>query len=475
MLVAALAAQLAGCAKTTQWVRHAVGRDGAESAAVAEGRGKSSEKDKSKGKDKEQDQNEVKVASAKDAQREKKKAKKTEVTADHEETLAAKTKSKQAADDKLARTLKSRVSPRDPFEEDALESQITDKSRTELASAKGSFPKRSTSTNLLEEDEALVDVAGSRRKLLADEEASEVREVSHLERRKVADADWARDSGTIAETSTKTREIPEEESPIEKTSVSKKLAALKPSRANSLQLCPQAEGEVRELVGELEADDLDQLTQGIHRLGKLGPDAAAALPALEQLLQHANGHVRVHAALAVCRIDSVSPAALETLTTELKSDDPAVRSFAAAVIAELGPQSGDAMPALVEAMHDPDAYVRLHVAEVLIRYEDHSAEALDVLLKCLEHKDENLRWLAAYSLAELAPQSEEAVHALVESLGDSSPKVQIGVVYALGEIGGLSQAAAAELRKLDRNANPEMRSAVAYALEQIESSEDTDE
>lgn len=467
LLVATLAAQLAGCAKTTQWARHVVGRDGPDSTTEVDGR------DKLARNEKETDEEAVKVASGSDAQ--KKKSSRTAATTEREETAAATPKSKKPVQDKIARASKSEASPSDPFHEDTIERPNRGSSDSELA-AEDVSPRKPKSAKLLDDEGPLVDLARSRRKALADEDESQVREVSHLERNKMPDADWTRDSRPGADKSSKTRDIPDDDTQLTAdASVSRQLAELEPSRANYLQLCPQAEGEVRELVGELEADNLEQLMQGIHRLGKLGPDAAAALPALEQLLQHGDGHVRVHAALAVCRIDSVSPAALEALTAELKSDDPALRSFAAAVIAELGPQSGDAMPALVEAMHDTDPYVRLHVAEVLIRYEDHSTEALDALLVCLKHRDENLRWLAAYSLAELAPQSEDAVTALAKRLDDSSAKVQIGAVYALGEIGAMSRTAAAELRRLDHDANPEIRSAVAYALEQIESGENQDE
>ncbi len=289
-----------------------------------------------------------------------------------------------------------------------------------------------------------------------------------------ADDEWPSKETKVQKTakSAKKQSIRKEAS-VEETDetdplLAKKLTDLKPSQASYVNHCPNAKGEVRELVSSLDDKNLEHVKRSIHRLGRIGPDAVAALPALEQLQQHSDGYVRVHAALAVCRVDSITPEAMDTLTSCLKSSDSGLRSFSAAVIAELGPQKGETLEVLAEMLDDRDAYVRLHVAEVLIRYDEWSEQSLKTLLGCLKHRDENIRWLTAYSLAELAPQTPDAVDGLAKCLEDESVKVQIGAAYALGEIGPLSRAAMKDLRKHQKDANPELRAAVVYALEQIE-------
>ncbi len=232
-------------------------------------------------------------------------------------------------------------------------------------------------------------------------------------------------------------------------------------------LCPDAQGEVRELVKTLDTNDVETLKRGIHRLGRMQTHAAAAKPALEALLKHPDGFVRVHAALALVRLNHVDTEVTETLIVGLRSPDPGIRSFAAAVLAEMGPHSADALPALSAALHDTDGYVRLHVAEVLIRHGEWSHAALASLNDCLSNNDENVRWLATYSLAELAPQSEDAVGALTRTLRDPVSKVQVGAAYALGEIGPMAASATTELERCLVSPDSELKSAAEYALTQI--------
>ena len=233
-------------------------------------------------------------------------------------------------------------------------------------------------------------------------------------------------------------------------------------------LCPDAKGEVAELVQSLDSDDVETVKRSIHRLGRLQGDAVAATPALQKLLLHRDSNVRVHAALALVRMNEVSPFVTETLILSLRSPDPSVRSFSAAVLAEMGPRSAEALPALSAAMKDSDGFVRLHVAEVLIRHDDYSQAALETLLKCLRDEDENVRWLATYSLAELAPQSLEAATALERCLSDGSPKVCVGAAYALGEIGPMARSATTSLKRCSNSSDPELQAAVAYALRQVQ-------
>jgi HEAT repeat protein len=233
-------------------------------------------------------------------------------------------------------------------------------------------------------------------------------------------------------------------------------------------MCPDAKGEVRELVRSLDADDPETVKRSIHRLGRMQRDAVAATPALQKLLLHRDSNVRVHSALALVRMNEVSPFVTETLILSLRSPDPSVRSFSAAVLAEMGPNSSEALPALAAALKDSDGFVRLHVAEVLIRHEDYSQVALDSLLKCLKDEDENVRRLATYSLAELAPQSLEAASALERGLSDASPKVCVGAAYALGEIGPMARSATSSLQRCSHSSDPELQAAVAYALRQVQ-------
>ena len=268
------------------------------------------------------------------------------------------------------------------------------------------------------------------------------------------------DSDTIRETAPKTAKEPV---------TARGAAEERPASVELLSLCPDAQGELRELVRGLKDGDTEGLKRGIHRIGRMGPDAQTAAPALVHLLKHKDGFVRTHSALALARMQASPPDAVQTVVDGLKSTDPGLRSFAAAVLAEMGPQAADALSTLAESLNDRDGYVRLHAAEVLIRYDRWSYQALETLLGGLADKDENIRWLATYSLAELAPESQETVDALLKATRDPVVKVKVGAVYALGEIGPFAKSAGGELRKLaDSTTNQELQSAILYALQQIE-------
>ena len=139
----------------------------------------------------------------------------------------------------------------------------------------------------------------------------------------------------------------------------------KSSAVELLSLCPDAEGELREQIRSLNTSDVEVLK---HRLGRLGNDAAAA-PALEQLLNHKDVLVRMHAAFALARMQQSTPEGVRIVVDGLKSTDPGMRSFAAATIAEMGPQLGVALEAFAESLdnRDHDGNFRFEDAEVLIR------------------------------------------------------------------------------------------------------------
>ncbi len=286
------------------------------------------------------------------------------------------------------------------------------------------------------------------------------------------DAPAYREQPAISQTSAFSPEAAAKIQPGQPAPADKRLPATRTVSPSSLavkpsSLCPEAVGEVRELVKSLDSSNVEDLKRTIHRLGRMQTHAAAAEPGLRALLRHPDGFVRVHAALALVRMQSVGSDVTSTLILGLRSPDPGVRSFAAAVLAEMGPNSADALPALSAALSDPDGYVRLHVAEVLIRHEEWSHPALQALTESLTSGDENIRWLATYSLAELAPQSEDAVAALTQSLRDSAPKVQVGAAYALGEVGPLAASALDELRRCQGSPNAELKAAADYAITQI--------
>lgn len=281
--------------------------------------------------------------------------------------------------------------------------------------------------------------------------------------------DW--DSRSVAQDKSKTRESKEswtEEPAEEPVAPTKKTAAKRDTTRGLQDLCPQARGELRELLANLNPDDPESLKQGLHRIGQMRGDGAAAAPLLRKLLKHDDPFIRVDSALVMARLNLTSAESIAVITDCLKSRNASLRSFGSAVLGEMGPQSTEVLISLAESLNDRDGQIRLRAAEVLIRHDDYARSALQALLACLKDKDDNVRWLAAYSFAELAPESPEAVQALLIATRDPVLKVRVGAVYAIGEIGPYAKRASDELRRLLESAKDEdLKSAINHTLSQI--------
>ena len=233
-------------------------------------------------------------------------------------------------------------------------------------------------------------------------------------------------------------------------------------------LCPDADGELCELLKSMHSDDTESLKQGLHRIGQMRTDGVAAAPVLRKMLKHEDAFVRVHAALAMARLNMTSAESIAVVTDSLKSRNASLRSFGTSVLSEMGPKEADVLESLAESLNDRNGQTRVCVAEVLIRHEDWSLQALQCLLACLKDKDENVRWIATYSLAELGPESPEVVQGLLKAAHDPVSKVRTGAVYALGQIGPYAKRTSGDLRKLlESTKDDELKSAINDTLQKI--------
>jgi HEAT repeat protein len=247
-----------------------------------------------------------------------------------------------------------------------------------------------------------------------------------------------------------------------------KIAANKDTGRGLQDLCPHARGELREILANLSLEDPESLKQGLHRIGQMKNDGAAATPLLRKLLKHDDPFIRVDSALAMARLNLTSDESVAVVTESLKSRNASLRSFGTGVLGEMGPRQNEVLALLAESLKDRDGLIRLRAAEVLIRYDEYSRPALQTLLACLKDKDENVRWLTTYSFAELAPESPEAVQALLNATRDPVVKVRVGAVFAIGEIGPYAKRASDDLRRLLESAkDDDLKSAINHTLSQI--------
>lgn len=203
----------------------------------------------------------------------------------------------------------------------------------------------------------------------------------------------------------------------------------------------------------------------IRELGRMGPAAADAIPALKNALEDHDGTTALWAACALAQIDvkqtdpppfdSISSAsnASASISSDLMSSDSipfylsilqrglqekkrVFPGMAAAALAELGRDAALAVPILIvelTATHPDD---RWSAAGALAAIGPDAHKAVTALIQTLRtDKDEKVRWYAAWALGQIGKASASAVPALIEALDDGDADVRGYAARALGCIG----------------------------------------
>jgi HEAT repeat protein len=142
----------------------------------------------------------------------------------------------------------------------------------------------------------------------------------------------------------------------------------------------------------------------INTLGKMGPDAKRAVPALAKCFEKAK--LREHAAWALGKIGKES---LAVLTKALEHKDANARIDAILGLTLIGPE---VVPHLARVLGDTHADVRLNAASALGKMGAGAKEAVPELTKALMDKDVDVRQRAAQALGKIGPAAEPSLPAL---------------------------------------------------------------
>ena len=191
--------------------------------------------------------------------------------------------------------------------------------------------------------------------------------------------------------------------------------------------------------------DKEVAYRAAETLGEIGPAAKAAIPPLIAAL--AKPEI-THAAAAA--LGKVGRDAMPALLDATKSKESIVRAGAAEALGELGGRSpashvggGGAEPAqkivptLSALLKDANDDVRYRAAAALKALGAQAAPAVPALVAALKDKRRDVRNQSAQALGRLG---SAAVPALVEALADKESIVRAGAAEALGELGGRSPA-----------------------------------
>jgi HEAT repeat protein len=218
---------------------------------------------------------------------------------------------------------------------------------------------------------------------------------------------------------------------------------------------------VTPLAGLLKHEDSFVRRQAAEALARIGPDAAAAQPALLAALKDSSVAVRAAAADALGEIAADLPATARALVAALAENEP-VRRHVGAALVRLG---RDAVPALSDALTEKPALVRYHSARVLGLLGPEAASAVPRLIDLLRDKEPRVRRMAIVALGEIGPDAAAAAEPLAALLAGSEPSQRSLAGAALAHLG---KAAAKPLIALLKKDNQTLRVHTLYVLRQLE-------
>jgi HEAT repeat protein len=240
---------------------------------------------------------------------------------------------------------------------------------------------------------------------------------------------------------------------------------------------------IKALTGNLTNTQAIVRYQAAMALGRLGPDAKAAIPQLAQytLNDRQSWELRRAAAFALGRIardkeNGPSAQAVSALIGRLASEPAAqVRFECVMALGMLGPPSdpqlaGSLTKALEGAAGDRDKTVQVW-SRVLLREITKGTPAADAHLaaigKMLEAPELVARTHAAEAIGSIGPDAKACVPGLIKLLKDKEPVAVLKGVFALAALEDAAKPAIAALEELKKSDNEDYKDAATYAIEAI--------
>lgn len=170
-------------------------------------------------------------------------------------------------------------------------------------------------------------------------------------------------------------------------------------------------------------------------LGRIGPAAAPAAPALAELINDKDDRVSHEAVLALAGIGPGAKSAVPTLVKALRQVDDWDGPTIAYALGRIGPNAADAVPELTERLKSPKPNLALASAWAVVQISPPTAaiaaKTLPVLTAGLTSDLPVARQGAAEGLGRLGPLAKEAVPALQKATSDKEESVRKAATTAL--------------------------------------------
>lgn len=160
---------------------------------------------------------------------------------------------------------------------------------------------------------------------------------------------------------------------------------------------------VKGLVSQLSNQNGRARIRAAEALGRLGADAALAVPALTRALRDREHEMRWSAALALGRIGAPAATATPALVRALDDSSPHVRWTVPGVLVAIRARGELAVPGLTRALGDWNPLVRAAAAQALSAFGD---DGVNALKRALRSPNESVRQAAQQALRKAASETD---------------------------------------------------------------------
>ncbi|MDP7162361.1 MAG: HEAT repeat domain-containing protein, partial [Phycisphaerae bacterium] len=191
--------------------------------------------------------------------------------------------------------------------------------------------------------------------------------------------------------------------------------------------------------------------KALDALGEIGPVAKRAIPRMIKLMDIGTEQMRIHGGRVKVRTGG--------------GHAPVnVRISAARAFGKMGPVAGPAVPILIKNLKHKNAKVRRTATLALGQIGSAAEAAVPVLIKELKEKPLE----GAEALSGIGPKAAAATPALVETLKHKDWRVRETAARALGKIGPAAKAAVPQLTEALKDENTEVRAVAGEAIKKIQ-------
>ena len=242
------------------------------------------------------------------------------------------------------------------------------------------------------------------------------------------------------------------------------------------EIGPDAAAAVPALTGMLGSKDADVRREAILTLAAIGPAANSVAPELIKMLGDKQSPNRPAAAFALGKM--MAKSAVPALKDGMNDvDNPVLRLACVWALLQIDPTNEDyatiALPQLITALDNDNPAIRREAARTLARFGARAKSAVPALQQHLSDPNAPVRREALIALAEIGPDSQIAVTDILRILNDGNPALSPIACYALGRIGAASKAAVPTLNRILQGRDPHEKTVAAWALVQIMPNKET--